>query len=109
MHKRHRPKALTRRPYTLLAALLVADGAWVSRQELADLLFESEVCLSKLSQYLWALDHFVGTVVERRHGIGYRLATLPPDEHLESMLACVPAVKRSDWWISRDCQIRMTA
>lgn len=106
MRTYRRPKTVTRQPYTMLAALLIADGAWVGRQELADLL---EIGLAKVSEYLWTLDRFVGAVVERRHGFGYRLATLPPDEHLESMLACVPAVRRSAWWRGRIERDRMTA
>lgn len=105
----HRATRMTRRSYTVLAALLLADGEWVSRQELAANLFDWPISREWLSNMLATIDQYVGVVVERRWRLGYRLMVLPPDEHLESILACVPGVKRSDWWRGLDSQIRMTA
>lgn len=95
---RHRPKSVTRRGFTLLAALLLADGAWVRRVDLMAGLFPRPMESTALSWLLESVDRFVAPVVERRQPLGYRLAALPPDEHLGAMLACVPTVKRSAWW-----------
>ena len=104
---------ITRRAYTLLAALMLADGEWVTVRLLADGLFEHPVSPQAIRKHVWALQQFGIPQVVRcwRNGYsrGYRLAALPADEHLALMLACVPAVKRSAWWQTRRSQIRMTA
>lgn len=92
---------MTRRAYTLLAALMLADGAWVSRRELAHGLYSWEISLQKLSIHAATAERYAGVWIARQRHLGYRLVALPPDEHLESMLACVPAVKRSAWWLAR--------
>ncbi len=114
MGRSSRRKQLTRRAYMLVAALLLADGEWVGRRELAAGVFEWDVAPTTVSMYLESVDRLMGPVVERRyrhpgHRVQYRMATLPPDEHLEPMLACVPAVKRSAWWQTRRSLIPMTA
>jgi biotin operon repressor len=109
MCKRERPKRMTRPAYMLLAALLLADGDWVSRRDLADGLFIWPIRATTISAHAWTCDRRAGVFVERRYGRGYRLRTLPPDEHLDGMLACVPAVKRSAWWRARRDRELMTA
>lgn len=93
----------------VLAALLLADGEWVTRTELAAGLFEEPTWPSVLSQHVRNLQRFGVPMIGRIRHRGYRLAVLPPDEHLDNMLACVPAVKRSAWWQTRLSQIPMTA
>jgi DNA-binding transcriptional regulator PaaX len=96
---------VTRRAYTVLAALLLADGAWVTVRSLAGGLFERPIAEQNVRKHLWNLQKFGVPEVTRcwRNGYsrGYRLARLPADEHLDSMLACVPTVRRSAWWEAR--------
>lgn len=94
-------KRITRRAYTILAALLLADGEWVTCGELAAGLFDRRTVASSIRRSVWDLRRFGVPQVMPRAPIGVRLAALPPDEHLESMLACVPTVKRSAWWARR--------
>jgi hypothetical protein len=100
---------LTRRAYTLLAALVLADGDWVDRRELAALLFDWPTSPSTISRHARMIERYGGWWIERRYRSGYRLRCLPSDEHLDSVLACVPGVKRSAWWTTRASRIPMTA
>lgn len=104
---------ITRRAYTVLAALMLADGTWVPAASLASGLFAQPMTVQALRKHIWHLQAFGVPQVVRcwRNGYsrGYRLARLPADEHLEPMLACVPVVKRSAWWQTRRSQTHMTA
>lgn len=105
--KRSQGKIVTRRIYMVLAALMLADGAHVTSNELAHGLYERPVAPSMFRWRVRVLRwHGVADIQTHRREFGvphrgYCLATLPSDEHLEPMLAMVPAVKRSRWWIER--------
>jgi biotin operon repressor len=105
----HNAQRVTGPAYHVLAALLLADGALVDPWELASSLWAYPVPEQSIRQHVMHLRHFGILGIQARRGRGYRLVALPPDEHLEPMLACVPAVKRSAWWQTRLCQTRMTA
>lgn len=100
-----RATRVTRRAYTVLAALLLADGAWVTARSLGDGLFERPMPPQAIPEHIWTLQRYGVPQVARcwRNGYsrGYRLTALPPDEHLDGMLARVPAVRRSAWWRAR--------
>lgn len=97
---------VTRRAYTILAALLLADGDWVTVRSLAAGIFERPISEQCVRKHLWNLQRLGVPEVVRcwRNGYsrGYRLTALPSDGHLEGMLACVPTVKRSRWWQERN-------
>lgn len=97
---------ITRQAYTVLAALLLADGEWVSRNEMADELFWAPVVPFAISRHIGNLERFGVDQVEQRYRAGYRLASLPADEHLDNVLAVIPEVKRSRWWSRRDIEER---
>lgn len=84
----------------VLGALLLADGEKVSGAELAAGLFPLAVSAESIKNHVFNLRRF-GVAVASRPRHGYRLLRIPPDEHLESLLAVLPAVKRSDWWAMR--------
>ncbi len=86
--------------YRLLAALLLADRAYVPTIDLAACLFEQPVRDKEIYRLVKELRRF-SVPVEAGWHAGYRLPSLPPDEHLEPMLAMVPLVKRSAWWQDR--------
>jgi hypothetical protein len=96
---------ITRPAYTVLAALLLADGDWVAVRSLGAGLFDRPSSPLTIRRHIWNLRRFGVLQVVRcwRNGYsrGYRLAQLPADEHLDGMLACVPAVRRSAWWQAR--------
>lgn len=102
-------KQMTRLSYTVLAALMLADGEWVGRDDLADGLFAQPIWRQNLRRHVQHVEKFSGARVGRSTRRGYRLLTLPRDEHLEGMLACVPAVRSSAWWSRRASPIRMSA
>lgn len=109
----HGPKRMTRPMYTLLAALLLADGGRVTTIDLAAGLYPHRVKPATIVQRVKAI-RWVGVRVIETCWVGglwhgYRLAELPSDEHLDAMLACVPAVKRSAWWSSRGSLTRISA
>lgn len=106
---RHRAKQMTRNSYTVLAALMLADGAWVDRDGLTSGLFPWTLMESQLSRHIGNVRRLTGARIERRTRWGYRLVALPRDEHLDGMLACVPAVRRSAWWSRRTCRTRIAA
>ena len=105
----HQPRRVTAPAYRILAALLLADGDIVEPWELATGLWPYVAPEQSIRQHVMHMRHFgiltVETVVRR----GYRMVDIPPDEHLEPMLACVPAVKRSAWWRTRRSRILMTS
>jgi hypothetical protein len=110
------PTRITGRAYTVLAAMLLADGAFVRAADLAAGLFPQPTAPESIRGHIRCLRRFgVDTIqTDRTWGRlalsrGYRLVDLPPDEHLDSVLACVPAVRRSAWWTTRGSQTRMTA
>jgi len=105
----HQPKRVTAPAYHILAALLLADGEVVHPWELATGLWPYVVPEQSIRQHVMHMRHFGITGIETRPRRGYRMAALPPDEHLDLLLACVPAVKRSAWWQTRACRIAMTA
>lgn len=99
-----RPRSATRvtgPAYRVLAALLLADGAALEVYELADELFPWQVSPMSIWQHMANLRRFGVVGVERAGAGRFRLSALPPDEHLEPMLAVVPEVKRSRWWKNR--------
>ena len=103
--------------YMLMAALLLADGEYVLSTELAAGLFDRSVSgqVSRVTIRRHALNLLRARVpISERYlangrVLWYRLAALPADEHLEPMLACVPAVKRSAWWSRRVSQTHTRA
>lgn len=103
--------------YTLLAALLLADGEYVSATELAWGLFPRRISkqASRVALRRFALNaQRAGVPLGERYltearVLWYRLTALPADEHLEPMLACVPAVKRSAWWQTQLARTRIQA
>lgn len=103
----HQPMRVTAPAYRILAALLLADGEVVERWELARGLWPYVAPEQSIRQHVMHMRHFGIRTIETVGRRGYRLSGLPPDEHLELMLACVPAVKRSAWWQTR--QIRLHA
>ncbi len=109
----HGPKRMTRASYTVLAALLLADGERVATLDLARGLYARPVKPVTIHQRIRAIRWLGVTEIETcwLGGLwhGYRLADLPSDEHLESILACVPAVKRSAWWSGRASRTRTAA
>jgi hypothetical protein len=109
MCRSRQAKRMTRRSYTVLAALMLADGVWVDRDDLAALLFPWPIWKQNLLRHIRDAERFAGALIGRHRTRGYCLLALPRDEHLEGMLACVPAVKRSAWWSARDSLIRMSA
>lgn len=94
--------------YRVLAALLLADGEAVTSWELGEALWEYVVPTASVRTHIQNLRRF-GVAISHRPGRGYRLLSIPPDEHLEPMLACVPAVKRSAWWSRRVSQTHTRA
>ena len=105
----HQPKGVTAPAYRILAALLLADGDIIEPWELATGLWPYVVPEQSIRQHVMHMRHFGITGIATLPKRGYRMVALPPDQHLELMLACVPAVKRSAWWSRRTSQIPMTA
>ncbi len=108
-----RPRSATRmtkHALQVLGALLLADGEPVTSEDLALWLFEKTVSRQAIINHVLNLRRFGCEISSSPNGVGYRLLRVPPDEHLESLLAMLPTVKRSDWWAIRsDCQTRHVA
>jgi hypothetical protein len=106
-------KAMTRPMYQLLAALLLADGERVTTLELAEGLYVRPLRPCSIAQRVKTIRALgvreIETCWVAGQWHGYRLAGLPSDEHLEPMLACVPAVRRSAWWSRRASRTRTAA
>jgi biotin operon repressor len=101
---------ITRHAMTVLAALLLADGEPVTSEDMALWLFDTAISRIGIRNHIFNLRRFGVEIASSTHGEGYRLLRVPPDEHLESLLAMVPVVKRSDWWLLRStCPIQRTA
>jgi len=101
-------KRLYRAHYEVLAALLLADGEYVSADELSARLWDRPMVRTVAQHRLAALmEH--GLPVEadwhqRRDTRGYRLRTLPADEHLQETLWAADRVRESGWyrwWMAR--------
>jgi hypothetical protein len=109
----HSPKRMTRPMYHLVAALLLADGERVTTLGLARGLYPHAVTPNTIHRRVMAIRSLGIRVIETCWvaGIwhGYRLTELPSDEHLDAMLACVPAVRRSAWWSERASRTRTAA
>lgn len=101
---------MTRHALLVLGALLLADGEAVTTEDLALWLYEKTVSRQAIRNHMLNLRRFGCEISSSPNGAGYRLLRVPPDEHLESLLSMLPAVRRSDWWAIRsDCQIRDVA
>lgn len=85
----------------VLGALLLADGEPVTSAEMADTLLGYQTSRVVIQCHVLNLRRFGCEISSSSNGIGYRLLRVPPDEHLESLLALLPAVKQSDWWTMR--------
>jgi hypothetical protein len=109
MTRSRRAKRITGRAYMVLAALLLADGAWVTQVELANELFDQPTVRMSICWHIADLRRLGVPEVETLTGWGTRLTAVPADEHLEPMLACVPAVKRSAWWRTHLARTRTQA
>jgi biotin operon repressor len=95
---------------TVLGALLLADGEWVNSEDMALWLFDQTVSRQAVRNHILNLRNFGAEISTHQNGGGYRLMRVPADEHLESLLAMLPTVKRSDWWWLRcNAQQRRTA
>lgn len=96
-----RPRSATRitgQAMTILGALLLADGEWVNSEDLALWLFDAAISRQSVRNHILNLRRFGVEIATHQDGAGYRLMRVPADEHLESLLALLPVVKRSDWW-----------
>ena len=92
----------------VLGALLLADGERVTSEDLAQTLYDRPISRMAIRNHVLNLRRFGCEISSSPNGIGYRLLRVPPDEHLESLLAMLPTVKRSDWWAMRfTCQHRV--
>lgn len=109
----HGPKRMTRASYAVLAALLLADGERVATLDLARGLYARPVKPVTIHQRVRAIRWLgvseIATCWLGGVWHGYRLTGLPSDEHLDGMLACVPAVRRSSWWARRMEQAERSA
>jgi biotin operon repressor len=107
---RRRPITMTHLSLTVLGALLLADGEQVTCEDMALWLFEKTVSHQAIYVHVYKLRQMGCEIASSTTGTGYRLMRVPPDEHLESLLAMLPVVKRSDWWALRStCPIQRTA
>ena len=84
----------------VLGALLLADGEKVTPAELAAGLFPWVAPVDTIKNHVFNLRRFGVEIASKPHH-GYWLLRIPADEHLESLLAVLPLVKRSEWWVTR--------
>ena len=105
-----RTRRITRSAMTVLGALLLADGEPVAAEDLALWLFDTAISRASIYHHIMGMRTFGVEISTAPNWAGYRLMRVPADEHLESLLAMLPTVKRSDWWWLRcNSQNRRTA
>ncbi len=98
MPRSRRTRRITRSAMTVLGALLLADGQPVRTEDLALWLFDAAISHACLYHHIMSLRTHGVEIATAPDAAGYRLMRVPADEHLESLLAMLPAVRRSDWW-----------
>ncbi len=101
MWKPRNATRITRPAMWVLGALLLADGKPVKSYILARLLFKRATSPAVIYCHILNLRRFGCEISSSPNGVGYRLLRVPPDEHLESLLAVLPDVKRSEWWATQ--------